>query len=276
MDSSGVQGDLCATGFFVALPCESPELRPLKNMYFVTAKHVVTDLQNRQAFLLLNTRSGGTLTVTGITKDWWHFHPTDATADVAVIPINPGTEVEALGIDIQLFGLPEVLKNRSIGIGDEVITVGLFNPAPGTSRSQPIVRHGNISMLPTEQIQTELGYADVILVEARSIGGISGSPVFVRNTFMTKVKNRRGEDDVLFANGPGVTLLGLMHGHWDIRESDLNKPSIIHDRQHGVNMGIAMVVPAAKIQETLYAPDLIAIRQESERKLLSQSVPGMD
>ena len=111
-----------------------------------------------------------------------------------------------------------MIKKRSIGIGDEVITVGLFTAVPGVSRNQPILRHGNIAMFPVEQIQTGLGYADVILVEARSIGGISGSPVFARNTFMTKVKNRHGEDDILFANGPGVTLLGLMHGHWDIRE----------------------------------------------------------
>jgi hypothetical protein len=89
---------------------------------------------------------------------------------------------------------------------------------------------------------------------------------------------RQGDnsDDLMFANGPGITLLGLMHGHWDIRESEMNKASIIHDRQHGVNLGIGIVVPAIKIYETLYAPNLIAMRKEQEKAVLHKQVPGTD
>jgi hypothetical protein len=275
-DSSGVEGDLCATGFFVAIPCETPGLQAFKNIYFVTAKHVVDSLHSREAFLLVNKRSGGIVERTGIQNDLWFFHPSDKTADVAVVPINPGPESDVIGISIDHFGLPEIIKKHAIGIGDEVVTVGLFTAVPGISKNQPILRYGNIAMLPVEQIQTELGYADVILVEARSIGGISGSPVFVRHTYATQVKNKHGEYDMLFANSPAMTLLGLMHGHWDIKESELNRSSIIHDRQRGVNMGIAMVVPAAKIYETLYAPELVEIRKENEQKLLKQGIPGMD
>jgi hypothetical protein len=89
-------------------------------------------------------------------------------------------------------------------------------------------------------------------------------------------RQRDGEDDHLFANGPGITLLGLMHGHWDIKESEMNKPSIIHDRQRGVNLGVGIVVPAIKIYETLYAPNLVAMREEQERKLLKRTIPGPD
>jgi hypothetical protein len=89
----------------------------------------------------------------------------------------------------------------------------------------PIVRHGNIAMLPEEQIQTEMGYADVHLIEARSIGGLSGSPVFVRTSEAEKDSHR------------GIQLLGVMHGHWEIKESELNKPTLVHDRR-GVNLGI--------------------------------------
>ena len=133
------------------------------------------------------------------------------------------------------------LERLHIGIGDETIISGLFTAVPGTTRNIPIVRHGNIAMMPGEQIQTDLGFADVFLVEARSIGGLSGSPVFVRHTLGVKVKREGdGSDDLLFANGPGITLLGLMHGHWDIRESEMSKSSIIHDRQHGVNLASAL------------------------------------
>ena len=43
----------------------------------------------------------------------------------------------------------------------------------------PIVRQGCLAMMLSEQIQTDLeGFADIYLIEARFIGGISGSPVF--------------------------------------------------------------------------------------------------
>lgn len=93
---------------------------------------------------------------------------------------------------------------------------------------------------------------------------------------MSVQRQRDGEDDHLFGNGPGITLLGLMHGHWDIRESEMNKPSIIHDRQRGVNLGIGIVVPAIKIYETLYAANLVAMRKEQERELLKRTIPGTD
>jgi hypothetical protein len=98
----------------------------------------------------------------------------------------------------------------------------------------PIVRHGNVAMLPTEQVQTDLGYTDAYLVEVRSIGGLSGSPVFVRHTIGFPVQRTDGSSDMAFANGPATTLLGLMHGHWDIKESEMNEPNFTQDRKRGV------------------------------------------
>jgi len=276
-DSSGVSGELCATGFFVAIPWESRELSEMRTCYFVTAKHVATDLGGRQVFFLVNAKSGGVVGVAGVIGEHWFLHPTDQSADVAVIQILMDSEADFQAIALEHFGLPERLERLHIGIGDETIITGLFTAVPGTTRNNPIVRHGNIAMMPGEQIQTDLGYADVFLVEARSIGGLSGSPVFARHTLSVSVQRQRdGEDDHLFANGPGVTLLGLMHGHWDIKESEMNKPSIIHDRQRGVNLGIGIVVPAIKIYETLYSPRLIAMRKEQEKELLKRNIPGTD
>jgi len=60
-----------------------------------------------------------------------------------------------------------------------------------------------------------------------------------------------------------------MQGHWDIRESEMNEPRIIHDRQRGVNLGIAIVVPASKIFETLHQEGLEELRQKAEEKRAS-------
>jgi hypothetical protein len=71
-------------------------------------------------------------------------------------------------------------------------------------------------------------------------------------------------------------LLGLMHGHWDIKESDLNKAFISHDRKNGVNLGIGIVVPAQKILETINHPELQEMRNKLETERIRKSVPGMD
>jgi hypothetical protein len=277
-DSSGVSGDLYATGFFVSVPCASPELRQtgMRTCYFVTAKHVAIDLKDREVYFLVNKVGGGVTELLHIYDNTWWFHPTDATADLAVAQIYQQSNADIDAVGIEYLGTPERLAELNIGIGDEVFATGLFTPAPGTARNIPIVRHGNIAMMPGEQIQTELGYADVFLVEARSIGGLSGSPVFVRPTINIPIEEQRGGVKNIFVVGHGATLLGLMHGHWDIQESEINKADIVQDRKKGVNLGIGIVVPAIKIWETITRSELTEIRMKAEKKVLSKNVPGTD
>jgi hypothetical protein len=80
-------------------------------------------------------------------------------------------------------------------------------------------------------------------------------------------------------NSPGpYKLLGLMQGHWDIKESDMNKASVEHDGKHGVNMGIAIVTPSIKLLEILNQPGMVKIRELCDEDLgrLRGSVPGSD
>jgi len=275
-DATGVYGDPYATGFFLAIPCESPELKEQRFVYFVTAKHVATDLQDREIFFLINKKGGGASNQTAVIGNRWEVHPTDANADVAVIQVAMHPSADIVPVAVETIGLPEKLNKITAGIGDETHTVGLFSAVPGNQQNMPIVRCGNIAMMPTEQIQTELGYTDVYLVEARSIGGMSGSPVFVQPTVREHIKLGDGTPSVRFAKGPGETLLGMMQGHWAIRESEINAPSFTHDRPRGVNYGIAVVVPAFKIHETIYKPELMAMRKKQEAQILRKNVPSSD
>jgi hypothetical protein len=118
---------------------------------------------------------------------------------------------------------------------------------------------------------------DAYLIESRSIGGLSGSPVYVRRTLglphpQTDPDGRR---EMLFGAGR-FFLLGLAHGHWDIKESELNKFTYVQDAKRGVNMGIAIVVPASKIIETLDHPRLVAIRKDATAKRRKQLSPHPD
>jgi len=132
-------------------------------------------------------------------------------------------------------------------------------------------------MIPTEQIQTELGFSDVYLVEGRSIGGLSGSPAFVRRTETFKIQLPDGRITEVNCPGP-FKLLGLMQGHWDIKESEMNKGSIQHDQKYGVNLGIAIVTPAVKILEILNQPAMVKIRELADEDLGRKrgNVPGSD
>ncbi|HVZ61435.1 MAG TPA: hypothetical protein VG892_11690 [Terriglobales bacterium] len=241
-----IEGDPYATGFFVTVPSA---IVGKSLHYFVTAKHVAEDLVNHEIHFRVNAVGGGTTLVRDVYHHWI-LHPSDRTADVAVIPFTPHPKMDFVSIPIGMFATQEVIRTKNIGIGDEVFMTGLFEPAQADKRIMPIVRHGNIALIAGEQIQTELGYADVYLVEARSIGGISGSPVFVRETITLKGNCDDGSPIELSGVGD-FFLLGLMHGHWDIKESGMNKAMFEHDRKHGVNMGIGIVVPATKILETI-------------------------
>ncbi len=275
-DATGVHGDPYATGFFVSLPADAPGMEPF--LYFITAKHVANDLAGHKLCFFVNKLGGGVTTFAGIGDDHWWLHPEDKTTDVAVVPVFNPPGVSIAAVDLREFALPGVIEQLVIGIGDEVFAVGLFTEVIGTTRNWPVVRHGNIAMMPTEQIDTELGYADVYLVEARSLGGLSGSPVFVRNTGTPSNPDKVRGSGIMFGTGKHIKLLGLMHGHWDIKESEMNKPFFTHDRKHGVNYGVAIVVPAMKIFETLYRAELIQMRETLERRAQSRrrNVPGMD
>jgi hypothetical protein len=274
-DSSGaVEGDLHATGFFVSVPF-GKDGGPPSLVYFVTAKHVAADLRDKEVYLLVNKIGGGITTMPTVT-DRWYLHPTDPTADVAVIQVGDPHDADIKAVHIKSLGVPPLLEKLDIGIGDEVFAIGLFTPVAGSARNEAIVRHGNIAMMPQEQIQTELGYADVYLVEARSIGGLSGCPVFVRPTIQVPRPTSDPHTRNAWAVGHGTVLLGLMHGHWDIKESEMNKAFITHDRKRGVNLGIGIVVPALKILETINRPEFQEMRKQLEQGLSRKSVPGVD
>ena len=114
---------------------------------------------------------------------------------------------------------------------------------------------------------------DAHLIEARSIGGLSGSPVFVR---LSQDLGMAGLD--LQGVQRRVYLLGLMHGHWDIDPRDINEPQprLLKQNEGGINVGVGLVVPAAKILETINQPKLVAMRDRLNREEREQQLPTED
>jgi hypothetical protein len=105
-----------------------------------------------------------------------------------------------------------------------------------------------------EKISTKsFGDIDAYLVEARSIGGLSGSPVFL-NLGITRIIKKQ----IKFTTGePIYYLIGLVHGHYDVKSDEIDAaqpgdknedPSADH-----VNTGIAIVVPFHNIDAAIRA-----------------------
>jgi hypothetical protein len=261
--------DPIATTFIVS--SSIPNVVGVRVFYAVTAAHALKSLADESNLVIVVNKKGGG--VCFIPTFFGAFRHPDDTVDVAVIPVKYDPSFDITAFDIEDF-FDEANNPENIGPGDEVFFPGLFTPAPGIDRVTPLVRHGNIAMIPKQQIQTSEGYQDIYLIEARSIGGLSGSPVFARETVVLPASRESGQVNM---HGLGVfKLLGLIKAHWDVDENKINQAHVLHDPKRGVNLGIAQVVPANKIKETINGPALSAIRESAARSYLSMRCPSND
>jgi len=267
--------EFAGTAFFASVPF--PGLEEGVFVYLVTAKHIVEGMRQKSLdqiiYVRMNKKNGGADFIK-INMDLVKFHPSDPRIDVAVIQMPRLThlfDLKYVPLD-SMVATDEIIEKEGIDIGDEVFLVGLFTMHYGSQRNIPIVRVGNIAQMPEEPIVTKAGPMEAYLIEARSIGGISGSPVFVR---MGGVRER---DGVMQVRGDSFYLLGLMYGHWDLEMSGAGTDTIIEDAliSEGVNMGIAVVVPAQKIMEAVNQEELVELRKRIEEQAQQQRAPTPD
>jgi hypothetical protein len=248
------------TAFFLAV--QSARSNTNYFLYLVTAKHVAKKMEGKKFYIRANMQDGTSMLVQG-TNINWYYHPTDETIDVAVIPVNPPKEALYEVIPLEALLTDKIMEQEGFGIGDDVAIIGLFSRLTGTTKNLPIVRMGNIAMLPDEKVHTEFGDIDAYLIEARSIGGLSGSPAFI-------VKEQQ------YGFSPWY-LLGLIHGHWDVRLGEMDDVNLQEDHMfQNVNVGIAIVVPAKRILEVINQPILVENRLKATRAEESASMPVPD
>ena len=107
-------------------------------------------------------------------------------------------------------------------------------------------------------LETGLPY-DAYLAEIRSIGGLSGSPVFVF------IGSGRAYPRNLM--GSKIFLLGLIRGHWDYKKK-MEAIDFGDNELEAVNMGVATVTPIREVLTILNSPELVRERrQRREQKI---------
>jgi len=236
---------LVGTGFFVGVPSERfPQ--EAQWTYMATAKHVIEAAKRygSSIYVRLNTNQGGyeMLEVHGE----WTYHENEGV-DLALGGWQPDLKkYDCRVIPFEMFALEKAIESESIGVGDEIVMVGLFSQHYGTKKNYPIVRSGAIAATPGEPLRDDHSGVEyqAYLAEVRSIGGLSGSPVFVALTqlMLPSGISRKREKFVY--------LLGVVRGHWDIKKVEA-AVDFAEDDLGQVNMGIAIVTPVQYLAEML-------------------------
>jgi hypothetical protein len=245
-----------ATAFYVAIPTSNGAME----YYAVTARHVVDHAAAYGQMYLRANLHGGGFRDFGVSPEAWYRHP---STDVAVARVKlPASLVDLVFIPLDMLATAAYVTEMKVTEGDKVFFIGLFNSNPGLERSQPIVRFGNVSLMPREPLAIKMHpgsetetMADGYLVEARSWGGHSGSPAFLYF----------GDTDrqpvVIIGDTPKTVLLGLVHGHFEIKSDVKFLGDILGSGSIPLNAGMALVIPAQHIIDLLMSEALVKERQ---------------
>ena len=253
MEGGRVVPSYGGTGFFVSIE-ESGE----KFVYLVTARHCVRQGEGHGGlFARFTDNNGDTQTIRlGRLGEW--ACPEDPNVDVAVTLFAHGPHVVQAAVVERVLATRERLDELHVGPGDDVAVVGLFTQHSGKAKNLPIVRSGVIAAMPDEDIfdaKTGQSFA-AYLVEVRSIGGLSGSPVFVN------IGYARAPDGTINEAGRNY-IIGVIRGHWD-HKSPLDTESVSPSdalELRNINMGMATVTPISEVISLLYSEKLMPQRK---------------
>ncbi len=266
-------GGLLPNGTFVpfgtAFLAAVPTAPSVGFKYLVTAKHVVRDIEDSKLPMALrvNLKAGGA--AAGRFEPTWFSHPTIPDLDLLISPLDlDNNTFDAVHIQSdEYFLTDEFIAAHDIGAGDEVFVTGLLTRHFGRDRNIPIVRMGNIAAMPDEPIDLGEGHGshELYLIESRSIGGLSGSPVHLQVPLW---RNYQGKITPMTGH-PAILLLGMNIGLFETRAHADRAPGELPPREaflETMSAGIAVVIPAKRILEALDHPDQLQRRHDYMEK----------
>lgn len=210
----------------------------------VTALHVIAGIKSRghEVALRINTRDGQSALVALPFEMWTCPDQSEgAILDAAACAFPHANDVLDYGyVSDDRVATATLMAEEQLGVGCDVYLAGLFVNHPGKSRNEPIIRSGIISAMPVDEILTNNGYMPGYLIECRSLGGLSGSPVFVESGLF--IHDEHGHLNYRRAGSQMWHLLGIIRGHWDVPVDTSSD-----EHRENINTGIAIVTPFERI-----------------------------
>lgn len=226
------------TGFFVGIQ-HNEYLFP----FIVTARHVVEGKTGKIG-VRLNTKAGGAEFIS-VPISQWKAH-SDSAVDLAFCQLAPDFSIYDYSI-LPIDQLAEAREAYPVEPGKEVFIAGLYTSHHGLAKNIPVIRTGNIAAVPSEPVRTTMGFSEGILIELRSIAGLSGSPVFMQRPAIVE------EGDAFHFYGDGFFYpIGVLVGYHVVqsREDDIHVPQSQGDEPNSEpkaledrNTGFGVVVP---------------------------------
>jgi hypothetical protein len=231
--------------------------------YIVTNRHVV---EAGNTVVRMTTQDGKKQIIETDERDW-QFHPAGDDLAALLISLNPQELRFSHIFDKDLLSKDDSSRLH-VGIGDDVFVVGRFVNHEGKQKNSPTARFGCIAQMPNESVRLGQFNQECYLVEARSVAGFSGSPVFWHVRPFGGGSYRPNTSAQI-----GPLLLGVEAGYvqdWT-PVCNSNGDPINFSGPDGmkvkVNSGMMVVVPAWKLAELLIGKALTAQRKEIEDRV---------
>jgi hypothetical protein len=265
-----------ATGFLVS--AGYMEFRPAMTFqYVVTCQHVIQG-ENEDNLRIRVNKKDGTAEPIRLKRGWFYHPDPNRYVDVAVAPIQLSPQVfDIAPIPTGTFCNGELLTDRDVGPGDELFYPGLFLSQYGRTANMPVTRLGTVAALvdKTDLVTTESGAKTrAHLIESRSIGGHSGSPVFL-NLLVSRTYYADKKITLPLPHQIGYPFFGMLRSHLNAKDSGEytteSKPST-----DWINSGIATVVPAMDIFDALNQEDLRLMREQDHKAEAAKSADVPD
>jgi hypothetical protein len=238
-------------------------------VYGVTNWHVA--VRDGFSVMRMNIRGGGSDIIEFNPEDW-RFSP--KADDVCISPLLELRQHKVAVISRNDFATTARVRNKRVGVGDDVVMIGRFVDHDGGATNIPAARFGNISVMPTPVEQATGATRDTYLIDMHSRTGYSGSPVFVYRTpgnnmdlisgpFLPSPEQalRKFFEDGFFM------LLGIHWGQfpeeWKIAEkrSEEARSLMVEGAVVTGLSGMTCVVPADRVLELMDHPELTAQRR---------------
>ena len=245
------------------------------HLYVVTAKHLAERMACCPIIMGFSYRDGSKALLEADNVHWY-AHPTEASAvDAAVTPFAPAQWdlLDLEPVPEHLFTSSERMRKASIGVGDEISAIGVFTRFSYEDRHLPIVRTGNLAMLPTLRIPVK--NFEPMEAYVAEIEGLSGSPIWVRPTSYFNASQKDGDREkpsVPFNDDRDMIFLGLLRGRWEVPEGAMQGQTAQYTKN--MTSGMSIIVPAHKILEVINQPELAAMRKKNDGKIAKKSSPA--
>jgi hypothetical protein len=246
------------TGFVLGYPVAPGSQRVIP--LIVTARHVIGD----RAVVLgrFSTRTGGTtgfveydLDATRKDNDAWVHN--DDGVDVLVFRTSHYDQLNYNVVPLSAVASKQTVVDEDIKATDRVVFPTMLSNFMGSTRNYPVTRDGTIALIPEELVPLEFEVGarkiktqqEVIFLDATSIPGASGSPVFLW-------PGSRLKNNAIMIGGGQAWLLGVMHGFYPAEPREILRVQTTGTWElFAENSRIAIVFPAWRILEILDAPN---------------------